>query len=211
MLNGARPACHCRDATRAIILLRKPALGGIMKKLAVLLGMMGLMTAAAQAGPTSPPSGVLGVLNSDGSFRPVLRGAGHDGVAPPPPKYFVGTLKLTLNIAVDSTLPSGTGILCGLNATVSGVSSIGNLDAIEDVGQKLASGSGGTATCTVEVPYSWRLTAYESAEVSDSAMLSFTVTAVGTGQQGRTTVESFDTIAIPKNGKTTAYTLNARI
>jgi hypothetical protein len=184
-----------------------------MKTLAAVLGLMGLVTAgAAQAGPASPPNGVLGVLSSNGTFRPVL-GAGHDGVPPPPPKTFVGTLKLTLNITVDSSLPTGTGILCGLNAGVTGVSETGNIDVIEDVGQKLAGGSGSTATCTVEVPYSWRLTAYDGSDAvsPDQVSLSYTITAIGTGQQGRTTLESFDTIAVPKNGKTTAYTLSARI
>jgi hypothetical protein len=114
---------------------------------------------------------------------------------------------LKLAITVVSAIPTSTPIQCELEAGVLGYDASSNLiDEINETATTAATRSGSQATCTVELPYQWTLSAPK-----DTLSLTYDVTAVGATGIGRTSLKLFDTRSVPANGATTKYSLTGRI
>jgi hypothetical protein len=116
----------------------------------------------------------------------------------------LGEFSITLLTTITSVVATSTPIQCSVTASVSG-SSATVFDSITEVGSVAATRSGSTATCHILMPYRWTLF-----DTGDIVRLSYAVTAV-TGENGRSSESSFETIAVPANNATTTYVIDARI
>ncbi len=143
--------------------------------------------------------GILGYLDPHtGAFRPVPSGAeeGPDALT-----TFGGTITVTLTITLKTT--GLTNITCSEEVYV--------LDAVTtsprfytESNSVAATGTGGTRTCKLSIPYSWAL----ATQSSDSMTTSYSVFAsTSTGPPTRTSsLSPLDTRKVPANGATTALT-----
>lgn len=122
------------------------------------------------------------------------------------PTTVTGTLSLKLTITIVSSIATSIPIQCGLNATVSGGNPAGHFDSITEADTVDATRSGKTAVCQLAIPYQWILYG-----AGDTVGLSYSISAVNGASNGRSSSVSFETIAVPRNGATTSYALNARI
>jgi hypothetical protein len=148
-------------------------------------------------GPAKP--GILGYLDPHtGTFRPVPSGAeeGPDALT-----TFTGTITVTLTITLKTT--GLTNITCSEEVSV--------IDAVTtspriyaESNSVAATGTGGTRTCKLSIPYAWAL----ATQSSDSMTTNYAV--VGTTSTGPPTRSSslfpLDTRKVPANGATTALT-----
>ncbi|HTQ14577.1 MAG TPA: hypothetical protein VMH86_11940 [Rhizomicrobium sp.] len=154
--------------------------------------------------------GIFGLLNPDGTFKPLV-------IPQPAPealsaKTWNGTLSATISVNVQSTLPSGTTVHCALTASVSGIAPNGWVDVVSETAQVTATGSGSNLTCHVTMPYQWLLYASTSAALErDTVQVGYEILAVNSSGDGRTTLSSVATISLPAPGATTNYNINARI
>ncbi|MGH6872981.1 MAG: hypothetical protein ACREHE_15910 [Rhizomicrobium sp.] len=166
--------------------------------------------AAAQGARSDPHMGVFGLLNPDGTFKPLT--TPQFAPAALSAKTWNGTLTATITISVASTLPSGTTVHCGLNASVGGVAPNGAVDSVYENDQVTATGSGSTLTCHLSIPYQWLLFASTAAaELRDTVQVGYQVIAVNASGDGRLTTASIATLSLPAPGVTTNFTVSARI
>jgi len=117
-----------------------------------------------------------------------------------------GNLTLKLTVTIVSTIATTTAIQCTFSVNVSGASSTGQSDNIQELDTVPATRSGSTAVCQLAIPYQWILYG-----TSDTVGLSSSITATNASGNGRYSSASFETIAVPKNGATTSYVLTGRI
>jgi hypothetical protein len=83
-----------------------------------------------------------------------------------------GKIVVNFSIAVDASISSTANIACQASAEVSdGPASAKNL--IHETATVLATRSGSTATCTVNIPYSWNLVT----ATTDKVVLGYQITA----------------------------------
>lgn len=122
------------------------------------------------------------------------------------PKTVTGKLTLKLTVTVVSTISTSTPIQCNLQATVSGVTSTGQVDSVVEDDTVTATRSGATAVCELAIPYQWILFG-----TADMVSLSYSISATNGSADGRTSQVSFDAIAVPKSGATTSFSLTGRI
>jgi hypothetical protein len=113
-------------------------------------------------------------------------------------------------ITVKSTIASTDAIAC-----IAGVSTedLGTVNGIVDgAGTAVTRGTGTTVTCTVTVPYSWKLATASTDRVnlSYSVILPVNFTAT-TGYPKRQGTQSLGTIAVPVSGTTTTEAIAATI
>ncbi len=149
--------------------------------------------------PAKP--GILGYLDPrTGAFRPVPSGAeeGPDAAAL---TTFGGTITVTLTITLKTT--GLTNITCSEEVSV--------IDAITTSARFLAesdtvvaTGTGGTRTCKLSIPYAWALATQSSDNMSTSYVV-FGSTGTGPPQRS-STLSPLDTRKVPANGATTALT-----
>lgn len=125
------------------------------------------------------------------------------------PVTVTGTLSLKLTIKIASNIPTSTAIQCSLNASVSGYDATGTtlIDSIQEDDTLDATRNGATAVCQMVIPYQWIL--YGGSK--DTVALSYSITALSAASNGRSSSVSLQTIPVPKNGATTAYSSTARI
>jgi len=170
----------------------------------LLICMCCVMVAPAvwgQAANGPAKSGILGYLDPQtGAFRPVPSGA-EEGPDATPLATFGGTITVTLTITLKTT--GLTNITCSEEVSV--------LDAVQtsprffaESNTVVATGTGGTRTCKLSIPYSWAL----ATQSSDSMSTSYAVFGnTGTGLPQRTSgLSPLDTRKVPANGATTALT-----
>jgi hypothetical protein len=182
------------------------------KTLTVAASLAFLLFGSAQASPFAslPKPGIVGTLSSDGSFHPFVRRG--PMASPAAATTVTGTLSLALSISVATNLSSKTTILCTLEATVLGSLNGTQNDTIIESGTVAATVNGAKATCTPKIPYEWHLVADTGGAVErDSVSLSYQINEHNGAGVGRTSDVSFATLAVPKNGKTTSYSVDARI
>lgn len=67
---------------------------------------------------------------------------------------YYGEYILTISITVSTAVPTGGSIACGFHATTSDASAT----EINETVYAVASGTSGTVTCTLAIPYEWVLT-----------------------------------------------------
>jgi hypothetical protein len=119
----------------------------------------------------------------------------------------LGTIQVTFDVTVVSSIPTTDDIVCEVTATVNNTSG-----TFKELASAVATRSGSTATCEVIIPYSWTLTG-----TSDSMVLSYGLgwpsgasTESITGPL-RTSTRPGPTIAVPASGTTTKETLAMRL
>jgi flagellar hook assembly protein FlgD len=149
-----------------------------------------------QATNMSAKPGVLGYLDPrTGLFRPIPQIAGEDQESPALTTVG-GTITLTITITLKTTL---TNVTCIAETSVSDGATL-----YEESNQVAATGTGGTKTCKLTIPYSWAL----ANQGGDSMSTGYTVTgAASTGLPGRTATRTpLDVRKVPANGTTTPLT-----
>ena len=122
---------------------------------------------------------------------------------------FGGKFVVNFTITVDSTIASTTKIGCNVNADLADSTNF----ITEEAGTAVSRGSGTTVTCSVTIPYSWKL----STSSTDMVSLTYTITSpteisAATAEYPlRISSQSIATIKVPANGATTTETVAATI
>jgi hypothetical protein len=170
--------------------------------------LLGLVASGfAQDVQTKKTPGILGYLDpKTGTFR-ILPTPGTSPAESPTVTPTTGKLVFNITIAVNPGLSSSAKILCTATAAVSEASTAG---VFEDTGAVAATRTGGTAKCSVTLPYGWNL----ANPSSDRVGLSVNVTAtVGTGAPPFTENISSQSlsIAVPPSGTTTTEAISTTI
>jgi uncharacterized Zn-finger protein len=123
---------------------------------------------------------------------------------------FGGKLVFKFTITVDSAIAAAAKIGCSASANLVDAAS-GNF--ILESATVAAIRSGTTATCTVTIPYSWKL----ASAASDSISLTYDIqapveaTSPATTLPNRVSSQSLPAIKVPPNGATTNETITATI
>jgi hypothetical protein len=170
-----------------------------MALVAALAVMAPSATQANQAGQLPGATmGIPGYLDPrTGEFHavPVRPAAVMGGIMPN--AVITGKLVYNYTITIKSTLPTGDVIACNTSNDVFDTTSGKEFDEMATVA---AVRSGSTATCTVDVPYSWTLTG-TSDTVSATEMV--TVPSDSTSLPGRVSSQTLTAIKVPATGTTT--------
>jgi len=169
-------------------------------------------TSHAQSTSTSAPhKRVLGYQDPEtGTFQPLIRALPDTSTSPT-----TGTVELTLTISLKTALPKGGTVVCSayLYAYSQNLSNYTVTDWSEEA-YSLATVSGSTATCTVNVPYSW-IIPVNSSNVSNTFSGDYLVEMLNATNVSpaliRTSLGPFVAGAIPATGSTTKYTLSLAI
>ena len=152
--------------------------------------------------------GVPGYLDPlTGEFRSMLPPAPQQGAEPLAPTTFGGTFVFKFTITVSSTITSTTKIACEGTALVS--DSNGTYQELAAV--TVARGTGGTVSCTVNIPYSWAL----NTGAADQVLLSYGISTATSSTTAlvpqRVSNHTYPPMAVPANGATTTTTIAATI
>ena len=157
--------------------------------------------------------GIQGYLDPrTGVFHTLPRHAEPDA-EPPTLTTFAGKLVFNFTITVNATIAPTAKIACTAIASVDDNLTGGSPMAFTESASALATRSGTTATCTVNIPYSWNL----ATGSTDHIMLSYYIQApteiavVTDALPARSTIVSdLGTIKVPATGTTTTETITAR-
>jgi len=188
----------------------------VNRKVFTTLSLVACFLAAAssslygQGGDASP--GIEGYLNSrTGIFHPIRRAPPQDDVEPLATSTYTGTFVVNFTITVSSAIPATETIGCVAGASLVDT---GTVHAIVDLAASAVTrGTGSTVTCTVTIPYSWKL----ASASTDSVGLSYAVTfpAEFSTPAGlwphRTGSQEIGKIKVPVSGTTTTEIVKARI
>src|SRR5262249_31793241 len=124
---------------------------------------------------------------------------------------FAGKFVFKFTITVNATIASTAKIVCNAAAAVDDVNGT-SFNIFTEEASALATRSGTTATCTVNIPYSWKLASGSTDMVSLSYFLSAPAEpgAVTDLYPSRQSSASLTSIKVPLNGATTTETITAR-
>jgi hypothetical protein len=126
----------------------------------------------------------------------------------PPPAATGGKFVFNFTITVSSNLGSTAKILCEASALTEDAASA---NLITETASVTATRSGSTATCTVNIPYSWNLLSASTDKVSLSYQIIGGVPTTTVPLATRSSGQSLKQIAVPANGATTTETITATI
>jgi hypothetical protein len=124
---------------------------------------------------------------------------------------FAGKFVFKFTITVNATIASAAKIACAASIGTDDNLTGGNPNFISEEAVAPAVRSGSTATCTVNIPYSWALAtgATDTISVGYNIIAPVEVAAV-TGQlPSRASSASLPTIKVPASGTTTTETITA--
>lgn len=121
-----------------------------------------------------------------------------------------GNIVVNFSITVDASIATTANISCMASADITDGPSTGR-NVIRETAAALATRSGSTATCTVDIPYSWSLTTPST----DLIILGFQITAPAEAAPGSmtslpsrvSTQSRFAAIHVPVSGTTTTENL----
>jgi hypothetical protein len=187
-------------------------------------GLAGTVSANAQSAP-SHHGKVFGYQDAQtGVFHPFAQGATTPVTTPPATGKFVFTFDVT-----NESVAKGAIILCGATVTVEDAvivttppseTTVGYIES--GAGTVVSGGPGTTSTCTVTIPYSWKLPPVPTgAKATSNLSASYHVSgynAPGTSiselslevlRDSESTIPIAN--AIPKDGATTAETIDVTI
>jgi hypothetical protein len=175
------------------------------------LGFVSVLLVGQSLWGQTAPHGIRGYLDArTGTFH-MLPSAASDETVSATTTTFAGKFIFSFTITVDATISSTAKIACSASATVEDNITGGNPNFILEEASALATRSGSTATCTVNIPYSWNL----ATGSSDKVMLAYTISAPAEASASASLpsrlseVEDFATIAVPTTGTTTTETVTA--
>jgi hypothetical protein len=160
-----------RAASRSVVNCRPPIIlaerntQSMRKHLIALVAVIALVTLggsvlahAQTANRPAAASKTFGYQDSKtGAFHP-LGTTPEIADATAPTSTFSGTIEVTVTITLKTALPKGGTVACTVGASV--ISESETTDAvvgISETGSSIATVSGSTATCKVNIPYSWVL------------------------------------------------------
>ena len=144
-------------------------------------------------------------------LQPAVRSVESPDAAPTALTEVYGKWNIVLTIQVTTALATGDTIGCEGDLEAEGAPS-----GYSESGVTLAKVSGGTATCTVSIPYAW----YFSAPTTDdtvgvsygiSIIHLFTQGSVTEAKESRTSSHFLGTFSLPANGAQTNTTASARL
>ena len=144
-------------------------------------------------------------------FHPLPQAQDAD-VKPAAATSVTGKFVFNFTITVDSTIASTNQITCFAGASVNDTVAPNNV--LEAAAVTVPRGSGSTVTCTVTIPYSWKL----GSASTDTVSLSYSVispTSIGillnsmSAYPQRLGSQKIGTIKVPANGATTTETITA--
>jgi hypothetical protein len=176
----------------------------------------GLATASfAQEAQIRKPLGSTGYLDQRaGGFLllPMAPNTNPSGQAPAA-TLSTGTITVTFSITVSSAIASTAKIACTATAQIVEIQGSSAFET-EDTASVVATRntSNGTASCTVELPYSWNLATASKDTVVLGYELDAPAEATGTAvYPARHTIGWIATIPVPTNGTTTPETVTAAL
>ena len=174
--------------------------------LACVLGMNGALWGQNAAAA----HGIRGYLDPQtGMFHALPHPATSDAEVPATTTS-AGKFVFTFTITVDATIATTAKIVCTATATVEDNLTGGSPKIILESASALATRSGTTATCTVNIPYSWNLATASTDSVTLGYMIEAPAEASATTilPSRTTSVNNFSTIKIP-TASTTPETVTA--
>jgi len=155
--------------------------------------------------------GVPGYLNPrTGIFHSIGRPVPQDS-EPLATTTYTGTIVVNFTITVSSAIPATDQIGCVAGASVFDTAALNGL--VDIAGTAVTRGTGTTVTCSVTLPYSWKL----ASGSTDSVILGYSITSpvdfsTPAGEwPHRAGSRSIGSIKVPVSGTTTTETVKARI
>ena len=128
----------------------------------------------------------------------------------PTPSKVTGTVKVNFSIAVKSSIPTGSSIVCEVDIAVADCDPTGTNgcpNTPQEQASTVATRSSNAASCTVTIPYSWLLSYHD-----DLMQLYYFVSVPGTGNPSRLSSQyigqSGNGIPVPADGKTTSESVS---
>jgi len=122
---------------------------------------------------------------------------------------FTGTIDVSFNITIKSTGITNVG--CYVIVSLGDAGSTGNLRSFGEIGIVAATGSGGTRTCTVSIPYSWSLATQSSDTMSTSYIVTNNLLGGAAPPERTSVLVPLDSRKVPANGTTTSLSANVTI
>ena len=177
--------------------------------LALSMATVGTVSSSAQS--TEYHRKVFGYQDQNGVFHAINHPEPDATVTPT-----TGTIELTLTITLKTPLPKGGVVICGADISATSTNLSTAMTAVyEEQANSLATVSGSTATCTVNVPYEWAIAA-ASTTVEDGLTGSYTIemaTATGTlpGLVRLTDSNFLSATKIPATGTVSKFTVAATL
>lgn len=168
-----------------------------------------LMSVSLWGQTSATPHGIRGYLDPQTGVFHALPAVQADDDDASRVTTFGGKFVVNFTITVDSTIASTTKIGCNVEATLADSTNF----ITEQAGTAVSRGSGTTVTCSVTIPYSWKL----STSSTDMVGLTYTITSpteISTATLEyplRISTQSIATIKVPANGATTTETVAATI
>ena len=181
----------------------------ITKLFCTIVCLLGLVAVSfAQNIESKKTPGIMGYLDPrTGAFHSMP--AVDSGSPDVPLAATTGKFVVSFTITVASTIAATAKIACISTASLVDVTTS---NFIEEEAAVVATRSGTTATCTVNIPYSWNLGSASSDKVTLTYSIQAPVEASATTQfPQRLSTQSIGTISVPANGATTNETVTATI
>jgi len=142
---------------------------------------------------------------------PQLAAPDLEAAAAPATTTVTGKFVVNFTITVDSTIASTNKIACNVTASLDDISTANLI--VEEAGTAVTRGTGTTVTCSVTIPYSWKL----GSASTDTVGLSYQIispieasTPAGTYPL-RISQQSIGTFKVPTTGTTTTEAVAATI
>ena len=180
--------------------------------------LAGLMHGAfGQNIPQRNKGGVRGIMDpTTGVFTPTPPAVADEDAAAAAIIPTTGKLVVAFTIKLVTPVPTGGSLFCIVIAAVSDVSTTFQLNnQISEEATTKATVSGGTATCTVTIPYSWNLTnaAKDTVDLQYDLEMAGPVTSPGflTRTSSQFVVPGAGAIKVPANGATSSFKVAATI
>jgi hypothetical protein len=124
----------------------------------ITLGTLGgSVLALAQTATRPPARKIFGYQDSKtGVFHPAGKSIDPSALPPAATTTYAGTIEATITITLKTALPKGDVIVCSVDAVATSEGTAGSL-LYDDDAASAATVSGATATCKVNIPFSWVL------------------------------------------------------
>jgi hypothetical protein len=155
--------------------------------------------------------GIQGYLDpKTGAFHPIPAVEQSDA-EPPATVTYGGKFVFKFTITVAATISATAKIACTASADVTDINGA-SYNFFDETASALATRSGTTATCTVNIPYSWKLASGGSDMVSLSYVISAPseISTATDAYPNRISSASLTSIKVPLNGATTTETITAK-
>jgi hypothetical protein len=177
--------------------------------------LSGSASASAQSDAPAPHKKVFGYQDAEtGAFHPMTQVEPDVTAAP-----LTGEFEVTITITLKTAVPAGGSVVCSTDISATSANEITDAgQTYEEGAYAVAKVSGSTATCTVDTPYSWLVSAASSTvldELDGSYTVSILPAATTTNVvelNGRTSTSTFvSAMKFPTTGAITKYAIKATL